>query len=110
MQLITLAEVLHLLNTTADPCTIVFSTADRQRRTGGELVILEGCVKTGVDKEARSPAPAGQQPAAAPLKGSTRRPNHRAHQTINLTILSSAKVRTVHVRLITEFNGQKVRW
>lgn len=110
MQLITLAEVLHALNTTADPCTIVFSTADRQRRTGGELVTLEGCVKTGVDKEARAPVPTGQPPAAEQRRGFKRRPNHRAHQTINLTILSSSKVRTVHVRLITEFNGKKVRW
>jgi hypothetical protein len=110
MQLITLAEVLHALNSTADPCTIVFSTADRQRRTGGELVTLEGCVKTGVDREARpTPAPAAGQ--ATPATPSTkRRPNHRGNQTINLTILSSGKVRTVHVRLITEFNGKKVRW
>jgi len=109
MQLITLAEVLHALNTTADPCTITFSTADRQRRTGGELVTLEGCVKTGADREPRAPVSTGQQPAAE-QRGPKRRPNHRAHQTINLTILSSGKVRTVHVRLITEFNGQKVRW
>ncbi|RZL04832.1 MAG: hypothetical protein EOO62_20410 [Hymenobacter sp.] len=110
MQLITLAEVLHLLNTTADPCTIVFSTADRQRRTGGELVTLEGCVKTGVDREAKATP---QPPTMGALVTTTwlkRRPNHRANQTINLTILSSGKVRTVHVRLITEFNGQKVRW
>lgn len=112
MQFITLADVLRILDTTADPCTITFSTANRQKGTGGELITLEGCVKTGTNREAKAAAPAAQQPAAdqAQAPRLKRQPAHQANQTINLTILSSGHMRKAHVRLITQFNGQKVRW
>jgi hypothetical protein len=112
MLFITLADVLRILDTTADPCTITFSTANRQKGTGGELITLEGCVKTGTNREAKAAAPAAQ-PSVGALVTTTwlkRQPGHQANQTINLTILSSGHVRKAHVRLITQFNGQKVRW
>lgn len=104
MQLISLGEVLRHMDSTAEPFSLVFSTADRKRRTGGELLRLEGCVKTGGDKEPMVPTPAA---VAQTVK---RKPGHRANQTINVTILSSGKVRKLHVRLLTEFNGHLVRW
>lgn len=109
MQIISLAEVLQAMDSTAEPFDLVFTTADRKRKTGGELVALAGCVKTGgphVPKTAPAPVPAGNPAPATP----GRNPQHRVHQTVNVTVLSSGKVKTVHVRLITEFNGQKVRW
>lgn len=113
MQFITLADVLRILDMTAEPCTVVFSTANRQKGTGGELLTLENCVKTGTNREAKqaqAAAPSAQQPAAEPAPRPKHQPAHQSNQTINLTILSSGHVRKVHVRLITQFNGQKVRW
>ncbi|WP_151087382.1 hypothetical protein [Hymenobacter baengnokdamensis] len=111
MQLIALADVLLLMDTTSDPFTVVYSTADRQRGTGGELLTLEGCVCTGGKPKPKAPAP------AEPVKWTVvaglalgRRPGHRVNQTRNVTVLSSGKTRKLHVRLIVEFNGQTVHW
>jgi len=105
MQIISLADVLHHMDTTAEPFDLVYSTADRQRRTGGELVHLTGCLATSTNREQ---APGGAAPAGGDVPA--RKPAHRVHQTRNVTILSSGKPRKLHVRLLTEFNGQKVRW
>lgn len=113
MQFITLADVLRILDATADPCTLVFSTANRQKGTGGELITLENCVKTGTNREAKASAAAAPRPAVGELVTTSwlrHQPAHQANQTINLTLLDSGHVRKVHVRLITQFNGQKVRW
>lgn len=113
MQLIALADVLQLMDTTADPFDVVYVSADRKRRTGGELVALRGCLATGRPDE---PAPASAPPVPEPtnwrdvVHPRRRRPAHRAHQTRNVTILSSGHTRKLHVRLIVEFNGQTVRW
>lgn len=96
------------MDSTAEPFSIVFSTADRTRKTGGELVRLEGAVQTGAPEKLKRPlgptAPATAGPAG------THKPAHRAHQTRNVTLLSSGHTRKLHIRLIVEFNGQKVRW
>ena len=109
MLLISLAEVLTIMDSTAEPFTIGYATADRQRRTGGEVILLEGCVQTGAPEKLKRPqsAPA---PATAALPAKAHKPAHRANQTRNVTILSSGKTRKLHIRLIMEFNGQKVRW
>ena len=110
MLLISLAEVLTEMDSTAEPFSIVFATADRQRGTGGEVVTLEGCVQTGAPEKVKgAKAPSGPATASVAVAGK-HKPAHRANQTRNVTILSSGKTRKVHIRLIMEFNGQKVRW
>jgi hypothetical protein len=110
MQLIALADVLLLMDTTADPFTVVYSTADRQRGTGGELLRLEGCVCTAKAKGQAQAAPAPvAEPSSAPASV-RHKPAHRTNQTRNVTVLSSGKTRKLHVRLIVEFNGLTVHW
>lgn len=108
MLIISLTEVLTEMDSTAEPFSITFCTADRQRGTGGEVVTLEGCVQTGAPEKVKGAKPASAL-ATAPAVGKGK-PCHRANQTRNVTILSSGKTRKVHIRLIMEFNGQKVRW
>lgn len=110
--LIALADVLLLMDTTADPFTVVYVTADRQRGIGGEPVRLEGCVATSTNKE-RAAAAAPSAPAAEYLHWTETarfKPAHRINQTRNVTILSSGHTRKLHVRLIVEFNDQTVHW
>jgi hypothetical protein len=83
---------------------IVFVTADRKRGTGGEFInIPQASVCVGfragkVVTDKRYPT----TPVA-----SHKNPNHWANSTRNL-LLPNGGIRTIHIRLITEFNNQKV--
>ncbi|MFK5893722.1 MAG: hypothetical protein QM504_10930 [Pseudomonadota bacterium] len=42
------------------------------------------------------------------ITDSTRLPNHEANGTLNLFLLPSTEIRTIHVRLIEKFNGMTI--
>ncbi len=62
------------------PFSLKFVTADRKRKTGGDLIELHGCKLKGMDVK---------------------------HATRNI-LLSSGKIRKVHIRLIIEYNGHTI--
>ncbi len=80
--------------------SIKFVTADKNRKTGGEIISVseaEKCVGKKNDTVIHS------TPVSI-----NKKPNHREHDTRNIYIPSSGQVRKVHTRLIIEFNGQKI--
>jgi hypothetical protein len=80
--------------------SIKFVTADRIRKTGGEIITVdkaEKCVGKKAEKVIH----------ATPIN-TNREPNHKDNQTRNIYIPDSGQVRKVHTRLIIEFNGLKV--
>lgn len=107
MQLIPLSEVLKEMDKKELIKSISFVTADRKRGTGGELVTLKNVIQTGrTSKEGKTSGSGESTTEDRPA----RNPNHWKNQTRNLRIAKSNQVRKVHIRLITEFNGQRVIW
>lgn len=80
-----------------------FVTCDRKRGTGGEIIEIVGgrkCVgirngKVVYDKRKTE------------VQGPSRYPHHWVNATRNI-VLPNGAIRKVHIRLIIEFNGQKV--
>lgn len=80
-----------------------FVTCDRKRGTGGEIIEIVGgrkCVgvrngKVVYDKR------------KIEVQGPTKDPRHWVNATRNI-VLPNGGIRKVHIRLIIEFNGQKV--
>ncbi|MDP1624104.1 MAG: hypothetical protein Q8M08_17410 [Bacteroidales bacterium] len=84
---------------------VKFVTADRIRRSGGEIIEIQSgrkCVgkrsgKTVFDSRKK----ADENPSIS------RQPNHWVNSTRNI-LLPNGGIRKVHIRLIIEFNNQKV--
>lgn len=89
------------------PFDMTYVTADVKKRTGGRLVTVRKAIKTGYKVKD------GTQLTAAmlrKLKGDSlpeKNPNHFENFTRNI-LLQGQEVRTVHIDLITRFNGKKV--
>ena len=83
---------------------IKFVTADRKRKTGGEIInIPQACLCQGYRKGKHH---IDIRPSAN-LSVATKNPNHWANSTRNL-LLPNGGIRAVHIRLIIEFNNQIV--
>ncbi len=90
------------------PFDITYVTADVKKGTGGKLVSIRKCTKTGYK------AKDGTKLTAATLrklKGESiiadKNPNHFGNFTRNI-VIPGQEVRTVHIDLITRFNGKKI--
>jgi hypothetical protein len=110
------------------PFSLVYFTADRKRKTGGEIhmiskktsamdllrrndkriiytesqvVITVGKTKNDLPKFAVSK---NEKPSIS------KNPNHFKNKTINILILSSKVTRTIHPYLISYFNDKQVLW
>lgn len=85
---------------------IRFVTANRDHGTGGEIIeIKDGRKCSGKTK---SGEPIFQKTKTVSVKDSvTRNPNHWVNSTRNI-LLPNGQIRKVHIRLIIEFNHQKV--
>lgn len=109
---ITLSECLAMMRT-GEPFDLVWVTADRQRRRGGEILTAEGACQVIKRKPgAGPPETADRNPDSGPQSPkpqhpSPKNPNHYAHGTRNIR-LASGKVRKVHIQLIDSINGMKV--
>ena len=107
---ITLSECLALMRT-GEPFDLVWVTADRQRRRGGEILTAEGaCQVIKRTKELGGPPRGiGKANPQSPIHRGRgpKNPNHYAHGTRNIR-LASGKVRKVHIQLIDSINGMKV--
>lgn len=83
------------------PFACRFVTADRKRNTGGEIITVVNAVKC-VGKKDGEIVFLGRETAAP-----RRNPNHYENATRNIALQNGA-IRKMHIRLIIEFNGQKV--
>lgn len=83
--------------------SLKFVTADRVRKSGGEIITVERaqkCVGKKNDKVLYANSPK--------IEGLTKNPNHNENATRNIYLVDSGQVRKVHTRLIIEFNNKKV--
>jgi len=109
---IRLSEVLDLMDQIGDdgkprPFQMKFIKADRTRGTGGEILeLLQGRKVVSKDKQGNPVFDLRPkvQPSASTLK---KDPRHWVNATRNI-ILENGEIRKVHIRLIIEFNHQKV--
>jgi len=79
MGVITLQDALQQMGS-GEPFDITFVKADRKRGTGGQIRNERGAVQEGID--------------------------HANHQ--RRIKLSSGRIRRVHIRLMTQFNGHNI--
>jgi len=83
-----------------------FVTADRQHGTGGEIIEIRDARKCS--GKGKNGEPIFQKPRAIVEKEKvSKNPNHWVNSTRNF-LLSNGQIRKVHIRLIIEFNNQKV--
>lgn len=83
---------------------IKFVTANRKERTGGEIIEIKGgrkCVDVKEDKPVFDTRKSVSEPKLH------KNPNHWVNSTRNI-LLPNGRIRKVHIRLIIEFNDQKV--
>jgi hypothetical protein len=110
------------------PFSLVFYTADRKRRTGGEphmiskrtsaMDLLRHADKRIIFTESQAVLVVGKTkddlPKFAVSKNEkpalTKNPNHFKNKTINIMILTSKQTRTIHLYLISHFNDKEVLW
>jgi hypothetical protein len=84
---------------------IKFVTADRIRKTGGEIIeIKQGCKCVG---KKNGKVVFDTRKASTDIPKIPKDPNHWVNSTRNI-LLPNGLIRKVHIRLIIEFNGQKV--
>jgi len=101
MELITLKEALNTIHS-GEKFSISFVTADRSRKSGGEIREYEDCVLSSIkDDKFRTSSRHNENPFII------KRQNHYAHATRNI-LLPNGKIRKIHIWLITRINGNKV--
>lgn len=86
------------------PFSLTFVTADKNKRTGGEVVDIAAAILTWGDDKAMRKA-LNEESVSADKK--EKKPNHWKHRTRNL-LLPNGQIRKVHLSLITKFNGYDV--
>jgi hypothetical protein len=121
---------MHSLNEKGEPkpFSLVFYTADKRRRTGGEphmisrrtpaMDLLRHTDKRIIYTESQAVLVVGKTkddlPKFAVSKNqkppTTKNPNHFENKTINIMILTSKQTRTIHPYLISHFNDKEVLW
>lgn len=82
---------------------IQFVKLDKKAKTGGQIRVYPKAKMYNLPKQPDKRKNPSQR-AVLPI---ARNPHHDTHGTINLQ-LPNRQVRTVHVKLITRFNGKKV--
>jgi hypothetical protein len=102
MEIIRLRDALDLMEKPT-PFSIAFVTADKKRKTGGNLIRMENCLQSGYlsgkDPEERKDV----EPSAT-----TKNPNHSYNGTRNIFVKGATRLTKIHIRLITQFNNKKV--
>ena len=103
MKIIHLNEALEEMKK-PKPFSIAFVTCDQERKTGGEVLKLENVILSSNEKhigELEFDSPSGN------VTSFSKAPNHYEHATRNV-LLQNGMRRKFHIRLLLEFNGQKV--
>ena len=83
--------------------SIAFVTYNEQKRTGGEWIELNNCVKHNhlTPSELKSKA-------NAPREKVFRNPNHYQNVTRNIKRMDTGDLIKIHLRLVCKFNGKTV--
>jgi len=84
---------------------IKFVTADRGKKTGGEIIEIPSAKRCVGYRNGKLVFDSRE--SSSPTTRKRRDPNHWANSTRNL-LLPNKQIRTIHIRLIIEFNNQKV--
>ncbi len=84
---------------------VKFVTADRIRRSGGEIIEIPSGRKCVGNRNGKTVFDSRQK--ADHNSSISRQPNHWVNSTRNI-ILPNGGIRKIHIRLIIEFNNQKV--
>lgn len=103
MKIIHLKDALCEMNE-PKPFSISFVTCDVNRKSGGEIIKFENVILS--INESRSSGLGFNSPDPA-LTSFSKDPNHYEHATRNL-LLKNGMRKKFHIRLLLEFNGQKV--
>ncbi|MFC6999588.1 hypothetical protein [Rufibacter roseus] len=107
--IIRLADALEIMEG-GEPFDLVHFTADDKKQTGGIRKVRTSVTMTSVGRKGKkySAEKVENIPAAPAETGKLKKnPNHFANATRNI-IKQNGQTRTVHLFLITEFNGLKV--
>ena len=107
IQLIKVLDLMDQLDDDGKPVKfhVKFVTADRIRRTGGEIIEIQSGRKCVGNRNGKTVFDSRQKTDENP--SISRQPNHWANSSRNI-ILPNGGIRKVHIRLIIEFNNQKV--
>jgi hypothetical protein len=95
-----------------EPFDMVFITADRRRKTGGEIVNATGWMVCGSSEESSKPAVKSSKPKAQSSEEDvkeTKDPHHKDRGTINIYNPANSGIHpiSVHFDLIQFFNGKR---
>ena len=86
------------------PFSIKYVTYNRKNKTGGEVVSIAQAMKCVTKRGGKIIYDTREK------SGSKRNPNHFKNSTRNLNIVGTDQIRKSNIRMIIEFNGQKVLW
>jgi hypothetical protein len=84
------------------PFSLRFVAADKKKGKAGRFVDIDNAIIEG-QKNAGN----GKKVDSAPDENS-KKPRHNINRTRNIIVLPSKKKRKLHLRLLTQFNGDKV--
>ncbi|MFN0276748.1 MAG: hypothetical protein ACKVPJ_13460 [Chitinophagales bacterium] len=105
-EVIALAEILRIMDE-GETFSIRWVKYDRKRDTGGDVVELKFAKKIGKNSEG------DEKRFVATKKGKkviSRNPDHFKNFTRNIKNMANGKTIKIHCRLITFFNGKRVRY
>jgi len=103
MKIIHLREVLEEMKK-PKPFSVTFVTCDQERKTGGEIIKLENVILSSNEKYIGR---LGFEEPSSNVTQFSKNPSHYEHATRNV-LLPNGMRRKLHIRLLLEFNGQKV--
>ncbi len=103
MRITHLSEVLKEM-AEPNPFSITFVTCDIKRKTGGDIIKLENVILSFQDHRAEE---LGFERPAMPVTEFSKKANHYDHASRNV-LLKNGLRKKFHIRLLLEFNGQKV--
>ncbi len=119
--MISLQEALTEIDNSAQtniPFAISFVTCDRTQKTGGDVKHFAQAVKAvkaakpeGVIPSPGTPKNELPNSVNESVKNSAKKnPNHWKNSTRNIRPIDSEKLTKLHIRLITEFNSQRIHY
>lgn len=83
------------------PFSVAFVTADRNLKTGGEIIQLpEAIVFSGNKQPSEKPIP----------NAAAKRQNHRTNATVNFWLPGPQRFMKAHVDLLLSFNNKWIVW
>lgn len=85
-----------------EPFSVKVVTCDIERNTGGKIVTFEKAILNQPRRKKYKPS--NKTKIFKPKKHR----NNYDHNTRTIRLLGSDQIRTIHVQLITEFNGEQV--